>query len=83
MVIDTLKNDNSELLEGSTKGRTLESLFKEVINTLGIHNQLGMNEITVWPLRKQFNDGGSISVVMMREVLQFAEYNRVLKERWG
>lgn len=83
MVKDTLKNAIYELLEGSPKGRTLESLFREVINTRGIHHQLGMNESTVRALRKQFNDGGSISVEKMREVLQLVGYKMVQEERWG
>jgi Glu-tRNA(Gln) amidotransferase subunit E-like FAD-binding protein len=78
-----LKNALAELLEGSAKGRKLESLFNQVINTRGIHHQLGMNESTVRALRKQFNDAGSISVEKMREVLQLAGYKKVQEERWG
>jgi hypothetical protein len=63
--------------------KTLEALFNEVINTRGIHHQLGMKEATVRSLRKQYNDKGSISVEKMREILKIMGYRSVQSEMWG
>lgn len=78
----TMKKGLSDLLDSPQPGRSLDSVFREVINTRGIHHELGMNESTVRALRKQFNDGGSITVEKMREVLQLAGYKCVQEERW-
>lgn len=77
-----MKKGLSDLLDSPQPGRSLDSVFREVINTRGIHHELGMNESTVRALRKQFNDGGSITVEKMREVLQLAGYKCVQEERW-
>lgn len=76
-VLDSPVNRKSE------KGRTLTSLFGEVINIRGIHHELGMDESTVRALRKRYNDGGSVSVEKMREVLKAKGYKCVQEERWG
>lgn len=62
---------------------TIDQLFGELINTKGIHGQLGMNESTVRVFRKRFNDGTPISVEKKREILEAAGYKMVQEERWG
>lgn len=63
--------------------KTLDKLFDEVINTRGIHAELGMNESTVRALRKKFNDGSPVSVEKKREILAAAGYKMKQEERWG
>lgn len=63
--------------------KTLDQLFTEVINTRGIHAQLGMNEATVRTFRKRCNDGTPISVEKKREILRAAGYKMIQPERWG
>lgn len=63
--------------------RTLTDLFDEVINTRGIHHELGMNEATVRSLRNRFNKDGSITIDKMREVLGKAGYQLIQEELWG
>jgi DNA-binding GntR family transcriptional regulator len=73
----------NRLLEDKKPGKSLDSLFREVINTKAIHAQLGINESTVRVFRKRFNDGTPISVEKKREILELAGYKMVQEERWG
>ncbi len=73
----------NRLLGPEKRGRSLDSLFGEVINTKAIHAQLGMNESTVRVFRKRFNDGTPISVEKKREILEAAGYKMMQEERWG
>lgn len=80
---ETIEKKGIKSLLDPGKGRTIESLFDEIINIRGIHHELGMDESTVRALRKRFNDGGSVSVEKMREVLKVKGYKCVQKEMWG
>lgn len=78
------RNSAIDKLLGQEKpGKPIDSLFREVINTRGIHAELGMNESTVRALRKKFNDGTPISVEKKREILEAAGYQMKQEERWG
>lgn len=67
---------------GNEAAKKLGSIFNEIINTRGIHHQLGMKETTVRSLRKQYNDSGSVSVEKMREILTIMGYRCVQAEMW-
>ena len=72
----------SHLLGDKSQSRPLSSLFRQIINTKGIHDQLGMHEGTVRTYRKRFADG-KMTVEKMREVLVKAGYKMEQEERWG
>jgi hypothetical protein len=57
-------------------------LFEEVINTRGIHQQLGWSSDVVRGLRRNLKEG-KVSLDKMHEVLHLAGYQIVQETKWS
>lgn len=64
------------------KPQTTEELFEHVIHTRGVYQDLGITEMAVKNLRRNYK-AGKVSIDKMHEVLRRAGYQIVQETKWG